>query len=199
MKNSLITILRDQKTASKDFRHAAERITHLLAQETFQFVKEKKIKIVTPIGKTRGKKIAQNIVLIPILRSGLAFLPTFLYYFENARVGFLGLKRDENTAEAHEYYRNIPPVGADDLVIVLDPMLATGGSATLAIRALMKGGIKEEQIIFVSFIASPAGIKKIIKTFRKIKLIVMVKDKGLNKNKYIVPGIGDFGDRYFGT
>ena len=199
MKESLMAILRSKHTDTAHFRRAAEKMTHLLAQEASTFLKKKTVAITTPLQKTTSKIIDQDVVLIPILRSGLAFLPTFLYYFEQARVGFMGLKRDEKTAIAHEYYRNIPQVKKNSAVIILDPMIATGGSAVATINALKKSGVSLSQIIFVGLIAAPEGIQYLKRRFPALKLVVGVVDKSLNKKKYILPGLGDFGDRYFGT
>jgi uracil phosphoribosyltransferase len=199
MRNTLITILRDKNTGSALFRKTAEKFAYLLAQEAAANIKTKKIRVQTPFTTTSGERLEQEIVLIPILRSGLGFLPAFISYFENVKIGFIGLKRNEKTAVAYEYYRNLPTIKNDDLVIILDPMLATGGSATDALKILAKEGIKQKNILFVSLIAAPEGLNKVKKEFPDVKIIVGIVDKGLNKQKYILPGIGDFGDRYFGT
>lgn len=199
MRNTLITILRDKNTNSALFRRTTEKYAHSLAQEAATFIQTKKTPIKTPVATTAGVKPIQNVVLIPILRSGLGFLPVFMSYFENAKIGFIGLKRDEKTAIAHEYYQNLPTIKHDDLVMILDPMLATGGSATDALKILAKKKIKQKNILFVSLIAAPEGLERVKKEFPDIKIIIGVTDKGLNKQKYILPGIGDFGDRYFDT
>ena len=199
MEDSLITILRNKKTNQEMFRKTADKIANILAVDAMQFVKENNVKVKTPFEITDGKKKNQNVVLVPILRSGLAFLDIFKQYFDEAKVGFVGLKRDEKTAFAKKYYENLPKIGKSDLVIVLDPMIATGGSAVSALKILKNKGIKEKNILFVSLIAAPEGLEKIKKTFTDINIIAGVIDKGLNKRKFIVPGIGDFGDRYFGT
>lgn len=199
MRKTLMTILRNKNTDISLFRKTADKIVHSLAQETMKFVKEKDIVIETPLEKTKGAKISQEIVLIPILRSGSAFLPIFMYYFENAKIGFIGLKRDEKTAMAEKYYSNLPKIKKDDLVIILDPMIATGGSAIYALKMLKEQKIEEKNILFVSLIAAPEGLTAVKKEFPNVNIITHVIDKGLNKNKYILPGLGDFGDRYFGT
>lgn len=199
MKKTIVSNLRNKKSNIAIFRNSAEKMSHFLAQEALSFIKEKSVSIYTPISKTAGSLQAQDIILIPILRAGLALLPTFLYYFEKAKVGFIGLKRDEKTFKPHEYYKNIPKIKKNDRVILLDPMLATGGSAVAAIEILKKMGAKEDQILCVFLISAPQGIKKLKDAHPKVKMIISIKDKTLNKNKYIVPGLGDFGDRYFGT
>jgi uracil phosphoribosyltransferase len=197
MKKTLLTILRDKKTSTSEFRRTTDKMAHLLAQEAMEYVKEKKRCVSTPLKRTSGSALADEVTLVPVLRAGLSFLPAFLFYFEDAKVGFVGLRRDENTAIAYEYYKNIPKASKNNTVILLDPMLATGGSAISAIESLKISGFRENKIIFVSLIAAPSGYKKIKHKFPKIKIILGVMDESLNKNKFIVPGIGDFGDRYF--
>lgn len=199
MKKSLLTILRDKRTGTAAFRRAAHTVSGLLALETFQYITEQTKPITTPVGKTTGYYPKQHIVLVPVLRAGLALLPAFLHYFEDARVGFVGFKRDETTAEAHEYYRNIPKITSKDIVILLDPMIATGGSSIKATEAILKAGAKQESIIAVFLVSAPEGIAAFKKEFPRIKIVIGTEDERLNSKKYIVPGLGDFGDRYFGT
>ena len=199
MEKSLLTRLRDRKTGTALFRETAEKLTHLLAEKSFHYLKGKKMAVQTPLAKTTGFALSGNIVLVPILRAGLGFLPTFLYYFKNAKIGFIGLKRDEKTAEPREYYRNLPKIAKTDQVIALDPMIATGGSAVAALRALKERGAREKQIVFVAFIAAPSGLRRVRRKFPAVKVIVSSVEKGLNKDKFILPGLGDFGDRFFGT
>lgn len=176
------SILRNRKSKTANFREAATDIAKALAEEV-------------------GENISKNstVVLVPILRSGLALLPEFLNTFTNARVGFLGLKRNEKTLKPKAYYQNIPKISKKDVVIVLDPMLATGGSAVAGIKELIVSGAHEENIIFVCVISAPQGIAKIQKNFPLVQILCAEYDKKLDKNGYIVPGLGDFGDRYFGT
>ena len=199
MKKTLLTTIRNKKINILNFRKSSEKIAHILAQESFQYIKENKISIDTPLLKTDWFSIKDNIVLIPILRSWLAFLPIFLYYFEEAKVGFYIMKRDEKTAIAKEYYKNLPKINKKDLVLILDPMLATWWSAALTINWLIESWVKESQIIFVCLVAAPEWIKLLNKKFPKVKLIIYSKDKKLNKDKFILPGLWDFWDRYFGT
>lgn len=199
MKETIISNLRNKKSDTAIFRASAEKISNFLAEKAMPFIKQKRVNISTPITKINGFAINQDIVLIPILRSGIALLPTFLHYFEKAKVGFIGLKRDEKTFEPHEYYKNIPKIKKNDKVILLDPMIATGGSAVAAVKILKKIGVKENQILCIFLISAPQGLRNLTKKYPDIKIIVAIKDKTLNKNKYIVPGLGDFGDRYFGT
>lgn len=197
MLDAFLTTLREKKTDTADFRAAAHKLAELLAAKTGELIPEEKVKITTPIAKGQGSRIPHEIILLPVLRSGLALLPAFLRYFESARVGFVGMKRDEKTAIAHEYYRSIPPITKKSLIILLDPMLATGGTAVDTITLLKKAGAKESQIIFVVCISAPEGEKIIRKKFPKVRMVIGAHDKKLNAKKYIIPGMGDFGDRYF--
>lgn len=199
MREVFLTQLRNKKSSRVAFRAAALKLAHLLAQEAMSLVDIKTTTVQTPLAKTTGAILKQNIILVPILRSGIALLPAFLYYFEDASVGFIGLKRNEKTAIAQEYYRNLPKIKKQDLVFLLDPMLATGGSSLDAIKILLEQGAVQENIIAVFLISAPDGIKLLQTTYPKIRLVIGVQDKALNNKKYILPGIGDFGDRFFGT
>lgn len=195
-----MSVLRNKKSTMTEFRAASERLAYALAHNVSQFVELTKTTVTTPLEQpATAHVLASNIVLIPILRSGLALLPTFLYFFPSAKVGFFGMKRDEQTAKAHLYYQKLPPIGKSDQIIILDPMLATGGSATDALTILTKQGIAQERIIFAGVICAPEGLNKLKKDFPKVRPILAVEDRELNAQKYIVPGLGDFGDRYFGT
>ncbi|HAT68111.1 MAG: hypothetical protein A2481_00460 [Candidatus Yonathbacteria bacterium RIFOXYC2_FULL_47_9] len=186
MKAPLIT-LRNRKTPTGEFRVAAEAIAEILAKEALRRAHKEKI--------TDTKKV----ILVPILRAGLVLLPAFMKKFPEAPVGFIGLKRNETTLKPKAYYQNIPKVSKSDKVILLDPMLATGGSAVTAITALVKDGAQEKNITFVGVISAPEGLLKLQTKFPQIDMLVAVHDEKLDKNGYIVPGLGDFGDRYFGT
>lgn len=199
MKNVLLSILRDKNTDIKKFRETAEKLAYLLAGEVGDYLAKENVSIITPITKTKAIKLKNNIVLIPILRAALSMLPGFLKFFEYANIGFLGLRRDELTAIANLYYKNLPKIKKSDSVIILDPMIATGGTGLKAIEILKDLGVKEENIVFVSIICSKYGVNKIKKSYPKVKLIHVQVDSKLNTKKYIVPGLGDFGDRYFGT
>lgn len=195
-----MNVLRNKNSTMAEFRAASEHLACALAHQVSQFVQLTKTTVTTPLGESATTHVlANNIVLIPILRSGLALLPTFLHFFPSAKVGFFGMKRDEQTAKAHLYYQKLPPIEADDQIIILDPMLATGGSTADALTILTKQGIAQERIIFAGIICAPEGLNKIRTEFPKVRLILAVQDNSLNAQKYIVPGLGDFGDRYFGT
>jgi uracil phosphoribosyltransferase len=195
----LMTQLRDKTTDRVNFRIAAEKLVHVVACKAAEKLQTKQVEVQTPIAATEGVCISGNTVLVPILRSGLAMLPVFLKYFPKATVGMVGLMRDEKTAKALQYYEKLPPIGRNDKVIILDPMVATGGTAVSTLKILKDKGIDEQQILFVAIIGVPEGIALVTSKFPGIELVVSVVDKGLDDNYFIVPGLGDFWDRYFGT
>lgn len=199
MKKVLLSILRDKNTDIQRFRVTAEKLALILAGQVGDFLEKDKIEIVTPIDEAYGTKIKNDIVIVPILRAALSMLPPFLKFFEKATVGFLGLKRDEKTSIAHLYYKKFPKIKDSDDVIILDPMIATGGSGLQAINILKEEGVAEEKIIFVSIICSKEGVDNIKKEYPFVKIIYVEQDEKLNDQKFIVPGLGDFGDRFFGT
>jgi uracil phosphoribosyltransferase len=199
LKNLLITKLRNKSATTAEFRYAAMQLATLLALEAESVLETKKINIETPITKTTGTKIKKHVVNIVILRSGMVLLPAFIEQFPNSSVGFVGMKRNEKTAKAHLYYQNLPKISSSNQVIILDPMIATGGSGVGTLKILTDSGVKQKQILFVGVIAAPEGIKVMQKEFPDIKIIVAVTDEGLTPKKFITPGLGDFGDRFFGT
>lgn len=199
MKETLLTILRKKNTSRSEFRWTSDRLTHLLACQAADHLATQTYSIESPMGATQGVKFSQNIVLVPILRSGITMFPPFLQYFPFAKIGVVGLKRDEQTAIAHWYYDNVPPIGTDDQVIVLDPMLATGGTLAETLSLLKKKGVAEKNILFVGIVSAPEGEQVIKEKFPEVTLLIAARDEKLNDKKFIVPGLGDFGDRYFGT
>jgi uracil phosphoribosyltransferase len=199
LKSLLISTLRDQNTGRAQFRHAALNLAEVLAFKASEFLNITTEPLQTPIAKTQGTKLKNNIMLVPILRSGLALLPAFLKYFPDAPVGIVGLRRDEKTAIAQLYYNKVPKINSQDQVIILDPMIATGGTAEATLNILQNMGVQQERIIFVSIVCAPQGLEHASKKFPGVKFIVAVKDENLTPNKFITPGLGDFGDRFFGT
>jgi len=198
-KELYLTTLRDKNATPHQFRTAATQLAQLLAYDTVNHIKTKKIAIETPNAATTGSTFAQDIVLIPILRSGITMLPSFLFYFEQATVGVVGLKRDETTAQAQWYYCNLPPLTANQQIIILDPMLATGGTGVEVLKKLQQIGVRDSQVLYVSMIAAPEGLHHIKASFPAVTFINAAIDQKLNTKKFIIPGLGDFGDRYFGT
>lgn len=192
-----MTILRDKNTGTEFFRSAVKRISNIIAVEIAKSFNLIKFEIETPLEKTAGYKIDQEVVLIPILRAGLGMVSGFLEIIPEAKVGHIGLQRDENTLIPVEYYYKTPKDITDSFVILLDPMLATGGSASEAVNYLKKKGAK--QIVFCCLVAAPEGLKKLSENHPDIKIFGAALDRQLNDKGYILPGLGDAGDRTFGT
>ena len=191
--------MRDKTSTRAQFRAAANRLEAILAGEAANFLKVKKVTIETPLETAEGYEYDRRLVLITILRAGMCMLPVFRDTYPDAQVGFLGIKRNEETAEAELYMKNIPQIGPDDQVMILDPTIATGGTAISALNVLSEMNVKQEQILFVSMLGSKEGLEKVRSTFPNVQVSVVAEDPKLNHNKFILPGFGDAGDRYFGT
>lgn len=189
--------LRDKNTDIRLFRYYADRIAFSLMHFalTENDLVEKSIE--TPIGSHTSQELQGKFVFVTILRAGLAMLPAALQIIPTAPVGFLGLKRDESTAIAQEYYRNLPKIDSETTVILADPMLATGGSMLHTLEQIAAYDPKEIRVVTV--ICAPEGIARVQEKFPDITIVTSAVDETLNDKKYIVPGLGDFGDRYFGT
>ncbi len=193
-----ISILRDEKTGSKQFRELIEEIAMLMGYEALRDLPTEYVDIKTPITTTKAKMIAgKKLAIVPILRAGLGMVGGILSLVPSAKVGHVGLYRDEVTLEPHEYYCKLPEDIANRLVIILDPMLATGGSGSAALNFIKQKGCKN--IKFMSIIAAPEGIERISKDHPDVQFYCGCVDEKLNENGYIVPGLGDAGDRIFGT
>ncbi len=199
MKKILISVLRNRDTSMEHFRQVADQLGALLAVESAARLPKTNICIETPLATTQGETFKQHPVLVPILRSGLVMLPPFLRFYPGSLMGFLGMRRDEITILPELYYVKLPLFTAEDPIFLLDPMIATGGSSSLAVKILKNNGARESKITLISFIASPEGIAHFHKECPEAGLLVAQVDEGLDANKFIVPGLGDFGDRYFGT
>ena len=193
-----LTILRNKKTPSGLFRQTMNEVSYLIAAEVLKHLKFNNVVIQTPLKKTVGKIISQQIVVVPILRAGLGLVEGFIKFLPNAEKGHIGLYRDEQTYKPVEYLCKLPKI-KNKFFIVLDPMLATGNSSVEAINLLKRSGIKILNIMLVSLLAAPEGLKNIQKIHRGLKIFTASVDQGLNKNKFIIPGLGDAGDRYMGT
>lgn len=194
-----MTILRDKKTTSRDFRHAAERVSNILAYQVMLKMQTTSIPLETPLAKTQGIMLQKSIMIVPILRSGLAMLNPFMQMFENAKIGIVGLKRDEKTAVAAWYYHNLPTFDKNTQVIIIDPMIATGGTALQTISYLHEQDIPLSNIMMACIVSAPEGINLINEKYPEVSIICAAHDTALTKDKFIIPGLGDFGDRYFGT
>lgn len=192
-----ISILRDKKTNTEMFRFAVTRISNILAVEISRDFSLSKIIVDTPLEKANGYKLKQDVVLIPVLRAGLGMVTGFLQIIPDARVGHIGLERDEKTLRPKGYYYKTPKNLNKSEVILLDPMLATGGSASEAISFLKKRGTKG--FVFACLLAAPEGVKKLLNDHPDVLIFGAAIDRELNKKGYILPGLGDAGDRTFGT
>ena len=191
-----MTYMRDVATQPKLFRELVSEITTFLAYEALRDVKTVEVEVQTPLAKTIGRKVAENVVLVPILRAGMGMLDAMLRV-PYAKVGVLGMQRNEETAEPIPYYAKVPPAKGDELAITIDPMFATGGSAVDAVTQLKKLGYKK--IIFLNLVSAPEGIENFEKHHPDVPVYTAAKDERLNSHYYIVPGLGDAGDRIFGT
>ncbi len=193
-----ITLLRDKNTNSKQFRELVEEISMLITYESLRNLPTEEIEVETPICKTRSKVIAgKDIAIVPILRAGLGMTSGILALLPTAKVGHIGLYRDHETLEPHEYYCKLPEDIAERDVILLDPMLATGGSASAAVNFLKQRGV--QHIKLMSILAAPEGIERVTREHPDLLVYVACVDEKLNEHGYIVPGLGDAGDRLFGT
>jgi uracil phosphoribosyltransferase len=192
-----VTILRDKHTDSETFRAALQRVSNILAAEISKEFSLTKIEVETPLEKTEGSKLTNEVILVPVLRAGLGMVNGFLQIIPEAKLGHIGLQRDEETLKPVEYYYKVPKNLELAEVVMLDPMLATGGSASEALKYLKKRGAKK--LVFACLVASPEGIHKIAKDHPDVKIFAAALDRELNNKGYILPGLGDAGDRTFGT
>jgi len=193
-----LTLLRDVKTPGSLFRKVIEELGLLLAVEATRHLTTEPVAVETPLERTQGRRLTSlDPVLVPVLRAGLGLLPPFLQLLPTAKVGHLGLYRDHDTLVPVPYYRNFPPLLEQRTVLVLDPMLATGGSASEAVRQLKMAGATN--ITLASVLAAPEGISRLQADHPDLRIVVAAVDRQLNEKAYILPGLGDAGDRLFGT
>lgn len=192
-----LTILRNKHTNTADFRLAMGRIATILAYQALKDLPLKKVEIETPVTKTSGYQIDTDIIIVPILRAGLSLVDALIDFIPDASVGHLGMYRDETTHTPVDYYSNLPNKLETATVLLVDPMLATGGSADDAINFLKEKGAAN--IRFISLISAPEGLERITNKYPDVSIITAAVDEKLNSDAFIVPGLGDAGDRYFGT
>lgn len=193
-----ISLMRDENTSSKQFRELVEEIAMLMAYEVFRDLPLKTVKIRTPVAEADVKVLScKDVAIVPILRAGLGMTSGILHLFPTAKVGHVGLYRDHETLQPHEYYCKLPEDIQNRQVIVVDPMLATGGSAVAAVNFLKARNCKD--IKFMCLIAAPEGIRALSSAHPDVPLYCASLDERLNEHGYIVPGLGDAGDRIFGT
>jgi uracil phosphoribosyltransferase len=189
--------LREKSTQPPAFRRAANRISVLLAAEALRDVPSSAGSVDTPLGPAPGRRVTNDVVVVPVLRAGLGMLDAVLELLPAARVGHIGLQRDEATAIASRYYSKLPRNLTDSYVLMIDPMLATGGSAVAAIDLLKAAGARTIRMICI--VAAPEGVTLVNDRHPDVAVYTPVVDRELNPHKFIVPGLGDFGDRLYGT
>jgi uracil phosphoribosyltransferase len=193
----LVSILRDRDTPHGGFRQTLDDAAMILGYEAMRGLRHDEIEVQTPLEPAAGTKLADQVVIVAILRAGLGLVDGFLRLVPDARVGHLGMYRDEEALRPVGYYENIPPGIEDAEVFVVDPMLATGGSATQAIARLKRAGAR--RVTFVCLVAAPEGVAALQAAHPEVPIITAALDRELDGNGYIRPGLGDAGDRIFGT
>ena len=189
--------LRDVRTETEEFRRVANRISVLLVAEALRDLPTERASVETPLERAEGRRVARDVVVVPVLRAGLGMLDAVLELLPGARVGHIGLQRNESTAVASQYYARFPDNLPSAYVVLVDPMLATGGSAVAALGVLKAAGATNIRIVCI--VAAPDGVALVERTHPDVDIYTPVIDKSLNAQKYIVPGLGDFGDRLYGT
>jgi uracil phosphoribosyltransferase len=192
-----LTRLRDKRTQPQEFRRLLGEIAPLMLYEATRSFAFKKISVETPLATANGFQLEREVVLVPVLRAGLGMLDSILQLIPHACVGFIGLKREETTLRAQFYHKSFPKNLENFEVILIDPMLATGGSAVAALDLLVEQGAKH--IRLVNLVAAPEGIRTVQKNYPRVPIFTAAVDKILNEKGFIIPGLGDAGDRLFGT
>lgn len=189
--------MRDKTTRASHFRRLAHRISLILAAEATRALPTAEVDIETPLEATTGRQLQADVVVVPVLRAGLGMLEAVLEILPYARVGHIGLQRDEQTAVASQYYKKLPPDLSHSTALIIDPMLATGGSAVAAVAALKQAGAR--RIRFLCLVAAPEGVRRILDAHPDVAVFAAALDRELSPAGYILPGLGDAGDRLFGT
>ena len=192
-----LALLRDKTTTTSHFRRLAHRISLILAAEAARALPTAAVEIETPLETTTGRRLQADVVVVPVLRAGLGMVDAVLEILPHARVGHIGLQRDEQTAVASQYYKKLPPDLSRSTAIIIDPMLATGGSAVAAITMLQRAGAQDIRLICI--VAAPEGIAEVERAHPGVHVFTPAIDRELNAHKFILPGLGDFGDRLYGT
>jgi uracil phosphoribosyltransferase len=189
--------LRDRRTEPEDFRRSLAQVSALMIYEATRSLETRAVTVTTPLARTKAQELRHEVILVPVLRAGLGMLNAILDLIPRARVGFIGLKRDEESLKATVYHKSLPRNLGDCEIILIDPMLATGGSSVAALELLRERQAK--RIRLVNLVAAPEGIRHVHKFFPDLPIFTAAVDDHLNERGYIVPGLGDAGDRLFGT
>ena len=192
-----LTRLRDKVTQPQEFRRVLGEIAALMLYEATRSFAVRRTSVQTPLEPARGFRLEREVVLVPVLRAGLGMLDSILQLIPNARVGFIGLKREETTLRAQFYHKSLPKNLSRFEIILIDPMLATGGSAVAALNLLAEQGAKHMR--FVNLVAAPEGIRRVRRDYPRLPIFTAAIDRQLNRKGFILPGLGDAGDRLFGT
>ena len=192
-----LVALRDSRTTPDTFRRMARRVSVLLAAEALRDLPTEPVAVSTPLGVAEGRRISRDVVVVPVLRAGLGMLDAVLELLPGARVGHIGLQRDELTAVASRYYSKLPRELDRSYVLMIDPMLATGGSAAAALDLIRLAGARDIRLVCI--VAAPEGVARVAQQHPDVDIYTPVVDQGLTPQKFIVPGLGDFGDRLYGT
>jgi len=192
-----LTQLRDKSTPPDRFRVLTKRLTTLLVSESTRHLDTRPLSVDTPMERHSGSELAQGLTVVPVLRAGLGMLDSIVELFPDVSVGYIGLERDHTTAVASSYYAKLPPNMHGRLTLVIDPMLATGGSASNAIDRVKKAGAG--RIVMICMVAAPEGVAVLNRDHSDVPVYTAGLDRELNDRKYILPGLGDFGDRLYGT
>lgn len=192
-----LSIIRDENTGTKDFRTTLSEIGALMAYEVSRDFPTYECDVKTPVAVAKCRKLAKEVVIVPILRAGMGMVDGIHDLIPTAKIGHIGLYRDEETLEPHTYYRKFPKCIKDSVVLLVDPMLATGGSVCHAIKLLKETGAKD--IIYVGLVGAPEGVERVRREYPDVDIYLAALDEKLNEKGYIVPGLGDCGDRIFGT
>ncbi len=192
-----LTHLRDRNSDAETFQRHARVATQVLALEVLRDLPLRDQPIETPLEPLTGRVLAESTIFVPVLRAGLAMLDAITSFLPGSKVGFVGMERDEQTAIARRYYNKLPTHLEASLTVILDPMLATGGSVLAALALLREQGASDIRV--ATIVTAPEGVRLINRLYPDVQLYTCALDRALNERKYIVPGLGDFGDRYFGT
>ena len=199
MKEVLLTVLRNKNTSTAEFRRASDKLSFILCAEVISKLADRRARIETPLGEADGVALPDDVTLVPVLRAAMAILPAFTDALPDAPVGIVGVVRDEETATPNLYYKKFP-AKLSRRAVIIDPMLGTAGTATLTARLLIEQGLRAEDIHFAGVLAAPEGIDRLAETIPRENITVMAVDPdGLNAQYFITPGLGDYGDRYYGT
>lgn len=192
-----LALIRDEKTVTKEFRETVSEIGMLMGYEITRDLPTINVDVKTPCGIAHARRLAKDVVLVPILRAGLGMVEGIMTLIPTAKVGHVGMYRDEETLEPHLYYAKFPKNIRESVVLVVDPMLATGGSVDYTINILKERGVNN--ITYIGLVGAPEGVARIQKNHPDVNIYLAALDDHLNENGYIVPGLGDCGDRIFGT